>query len=250
MLNYLTILLKRSWSKLKVLLPQVDHVPCSVQGCILPVTFLNPHQSKCQLFVVSYEPPLSFLLWGKTPLFFSMNFWFPQSIHPIRLHLGSAYMPVKSLQSCPTLCDPIVGSPPGSPVPGILQARTLEWVAIPFPNAWKWKVKMKSLSRVWLFTTPWTAAYQAPRPGDFPGQSTGVGCHCLLCVCFLSASKSPNTSQIGNFSKLTSSLNVITHSHPLLSLLIIMIIPAHITYLCSGQASLPFVDEKSKSQRS
>ena len=68
---------------------------------------------------------------------------------------------IKLLQLCPTLCDPIDGSPPGSPVPGILQARTLEWVAISFPNAWKWKVKMKSLSRVWLFTTPWTAAYQA-----------------------------------------------------------------------------------------
>ena len=66
------------------------------------------------------------------------------------------------LQSCPTLCDPIDGSPPGSPIPGILQARTLEWVAISFSNAWKWKVKMKSLSHVWLFATPWTAAYHAP----------------------------------------------------------------------------------------
>ena len=68
----------------------------------------------------------------------------------------------KSLQSCPTLCNPTDGSPPGSPVPGILQARTLEWVAISFFNAWKWKVKVKSLSRVRLFVTPWTAAYQAP----------------------------------------------------------------------------------------
>ena len=68
----------------------------------------------------------------------------------------------ESLQSCLTLCDPIDSSPPGSPVPGILQARTLEWVAISFSNAWKWKVKVKSLSRVWLFKTPWTAAYQAP----------------------------------------------------------------------------------------
>ena len=67
----------------------------------------------------------------------------------------------KSLQSCLTLCDPTDGSPLGSPVPGILQARTLEWVAISFSNAWKWKVKVKSLSRVWLFATPWTAAYQA-----------------------------------------------------------------------------------------
>ena len=67
----------------------------------------------------------------------------------------------KSLQSCPTLCNPIDGSPPGSPIPGILQARTLEWVAI-FFNAWKWKVKVKLLSCVWLWATPWTAAYQAP----------------------------------------------------------------------------------------
>ena len=68
----------------------------------------------------------------------------------------------KSLQSCPTLCDPIDGSPPGSLVPGNLQARTLEWVAISFFNAWKWKVKGKSLSRVRPSATPWTAAFQAP----------------------------------------------------------------------------------------
>ena len=68
----------------------------------------------------------------------------------------------KSLQSCPTLCDPIDSSPPGSPVLGILQSRTLEWVAISFSNAWKWKVKVNSLSYVRLLATPWTAAYQAP----------------------------------------------------------------------------------------
>ena len=81
----------------------------------------------------------------------------------------------KSLQSCPTLCNPIDGSPPGSPVPGILQARTLEWVAISFSNAWKWKVKGKSLSRVRLFTTPWTAAYQAPPPMGFSRQEYWSG---------------------------------------------------------------------------
>ena len=70
----------------------------------------------------------------------------------------------KSLQSCPTLCNPIDGSPPGSAVPGILQARTLEWVAVSFSNAWKWKVKGKSLSHVQLFVTPWTAARQTPPP--------------------------------------------------------------------------------------
>ena len=76
----------------------------------------------------------------------------------------------KSIQSCPTLCDPLDSSPPGSAVPGIFQARTLEWVAISFSNAWKWKVKVKSLSYVWLFATPWTAAHQAPLPMGFSRQ--------------------------------------------------------------------------------
>ena len=69
----------------------------------------------------------------------------------------------KSLQSCPTLCDPIDGSPPGSAVPGILQARTLEWVAFSFSNAWTWKVKVKSLSCDLLLATPWTAATDVPQ---------------------------------------------------------------------------------------
>ena len=76
----------------------------------------------------------------------------------------------KSLQLCPTLCYPIDSSPPGSPVPGILQARTLEWVAISFSNAWKWKVKVKSLSRVRLLATPRTTAYQAPLSIGFSRQ--------------------------------------------------------------------------------
>ena len=81
----------------------------------------------------------------------------------------------KVLQSCPTLLDPIDGSPPGSTVPGILQARTLEWVAISFSNAWKWKVKVKSLSHVWLLATPWTAAYQAPLSMRFSRQEYWSG---------------------------------------------------------------------------
>ena len=81
----------------------------------------------------------------------------------------------KSCQSCPTLCDAIDGSPPGSPVPGILQERTLEWVAISFSNAWKWKVKVKSLSRVWLSATPWIVAYQAPPSIGFPRQEYWSG---------------------------------------------------------------------------
>ena len=81
----------------------------------------------------------------------------------------------KLLQPCPTLCNPIDGSPPGSSNPGILQARTLEWVAIYFSNAWKWKVKVKSVSRVRLFTTPWTAAYQAPPSMGFSRQEYWSG---------------------------------------------------------------------------
>ena len=79
----------------------------------------------------------------------------------------------KSLQSCPTLCDPIDSSPPGSPVPGILQARTLEWVAISFSNAWKWKVKPLSCAQ--LIVTPWTAAYQAPPSMGFSRQEYWSG---------------------------------------------------------------------------
>ena len=81
----------------------------------------------------------------------------------------------KPLQSCPTLCDPIDGSPPGSSVHGILQARTLEWVAISFSSAWKWKVKMKSFSRVRLLATPWTAAHQAPLSMGFSRQEYWSG---------------------------------------------------------------------------
>ena len=81
----------------------------------------------------------------------------------------------KSLQSCSTLCNPMDGSPPGSPVPGILQARTLEWVAISFSNTWKWKVKVKSLSRVRLLATPWSAAHQAPLSMGFSRQEYWSG---------------------------------------------------------------------------
>ena len=81
----------------------------------------------------------------------------------------------KSLQSCPILYDPIDGSPPGSPIPGILQARILEWVATSFSNAWKWKMKGKLLSHVWLFTTPWTVAYQAPLSLGFSRQEYWSG---------------------------------------------------------------------------
>ena len=91
------------------------------------------------------------------------------------LTFAAAATAAKSLQSCPTLCDPIEGSPPGFPIPGILQERTLEWVATSFSNAWKWKVKVKSLSRVRLLATPWTAAYQAPPSMGFSRQKYWSG---------------------------------------------------------------------------
>ena len=88
---------------------------------------------------------------------------------------SAAAAAAKSLQLCPTLCNPIDGSPPGSPIPGILQARILEGVAISFSNAWKWKVKVKPLSPVWLFATPWRAAYQAPSSMGFSRQEYWSG---------------------------------------------------------------------------
>ena len=93
----------------------------------------------------------------------------------LQVHYDPAAAAAESLQSCPPLCDPADGSPPGSPVPGILQARTLEWVAISFSNAWKWKVKVKSLSRVRLFVTPRTAAHQAPPSTGFSRQEHWSG---------------------------------------------------------------------------
>ena len=87
----------------------------------------------------------------------------------------SAAATAKSLQLCPTLCNPIDGSPPGSTFPGILQVRTLEWVASSFSNAWKWKVKVKSLNRVRLLATPWTADYQASQSKGFSWQEYWSG---------------------------------------------------------------------------
>ena len=118
-------------------------------------------------------------------------FSFKQSFSKVFLYL--MFLPVfllctpptaKSLQSCPTLCDPIDGSPPGSPVHRTLQARTLEWVAISFSNAWKWKVKVKALSHVRLLAIPWTAAYQAPPSMGFSRQEywSGVPLPSPLCT--------------------------------------------------------------------
>ena len=111
----------------------------------IPVDLLDPG--------IEPVPPMSPALAGG--FFTTVPPGKPEISWALKLAVAAA---AKSLQLCPTLCDLIDGSPPGSPVPGILQARTLEWVAISFSNAWKWKVKVKSLSRVWLFVTPWTAA--------------------------------------------------------------------------------------------
>ena len=110
------------------------------------------------------------------------------------LHAAAA---AKSLQSCPTLCDPIDGSPPGSSVHGILQARTLEWVAISSSNAWKWKVKVKSLSRVWLLATPGTAAYQATLSMGFSRQEywSGVPLPSPICCIYIKECMQHNTQE-------------------------------------------------------
>ena len=97
------------------------------------------------------------------------------SLSPWIMYVFTAAAAAKSCQSCLTLCDPTDTSPPGSPVPGILQAKTLEWVAISFSNVWKWKVKVKSLSRVQLFLTPCTIAHQAPPPMGFSRQENWSG---------------------------------------------------------------------------
>ena len=115
-----------------------------------------------------------FLSMKLTPRFNTIS-WNSSKV-TIKLQTSRPYAAAaKSLQLCLTLCDPIDSSPPGSPVPGILQARTLEWVAISFPKAWEWKVKVKSLSRVWLLATPWTVAHQAPPSMGFSRQAYWSG---------------------------------------------------------------------------
>ena len=117
-----------------------------------------------------------------------------QTVH----FLMAAAADAKLLQSCPTLCDPTDGSPWGSPVPGFLQARTLEWVAISFSNAWQWKAKMKSLSRFRPSANPWNAAYQVPLSMGFSRQEywSGVPIHvsqrvCNICFMHRAPWKSP-----------------------------------------------------------
>ena len=112
-------------------------------------------------------PVVGLLLW---PQAWSSSSWPPSLASSSGAVWISAAAAAKSLQSCPTLCDPIDSSPPGSAVPGILQARTLEWVAISFSDAWMWKVNVKWLSRVRLLATPWTGANQVPPSMGFSRQ--------------------------------------------------------------------------------
>ena len=110
---------------------------------------------------------------GKTK---ALTIWtFVGKVMSLLFNMLSAAAAAKSLQSCLTLCDPTDSSPPGSTIPGILYARTLEWVAISFSNAWKWIVKMKSLSRVRFFVIPWTVVYQAPQSMVFSSQEYWSG---------------------------------------------------------------------------
>ena len=201
--HHLTKPLKEAIPRLKHGPWQSDTLPSSLQA---PIIFLD--WDWCLIIIPICQTGLGFWAWHlilrrtlcewRTPPIFQMrehvetqghmaSNWetqhFNQCICKVTVE-GSkpqwAGAAAKSLQSCLTLCDNIDSSPPGSTIPGILQARTLEWVAISFSNAWKWKVKVKLLSRVWLLVTPWTAAYQAPPSMRFSSKSTGVGCHCLL----------------------------------------------------------------------
>ena len=141
-----------------------------------PVTELKMQQSS--LWQMYYKEWFLKLNLHCFPRSFSTLVFSAQTSRPVawcflfetRPLISYAAAAAKSLQSCPTLCNPIDGSPPGCPVSGILQARTLEWVVISFSKAWKWKVKVKSLSCVLLLTTPRTAAYQAPPSTGFSRQ--------------------------------------------------------------------------------
>ena len=149
-------------------------IKCQIYWCHILFflkSTMSSHFSKYE--VHSYLPQSHCNIYVLLCLISSLYFSFPKLELPSLSWKKNAVKhaaAAKSLQSCPTLCDHIDGSPPGSPIPGILQARTLEWVAISFSNAWKWKVKGKSLSHVRLFTTPCTAAYQAPPPMGFSRQ--------------------------------------------------------------------------------
>ena len=153
-------------SPLKWILRKLNSEP----QCVLSISFspicklIKEHICKDQL--LHWQIIFFYLIFKITDDYFVAGMAF---------HAISSAAAAKSLQSCPTLCDPIDSSPPGSPVPGILQARTLEWVAISSSSVWKWKVKVKSLSCVRLVGSPWTAAHQAPPSMGFSRQEYWSG---------------------------------------------------------------------------
>ena len=142
---------------------------------LVPLPFLNPAwTSGSSLF--TYCSSLAWRVLTITLLAYEIELGSPAlQVDSLAAEQTAAAAAAKSPQSCLTLCDPIDGGPPDSPVPGILQARTLEWVAISFSSAWKGKVKVKLLSRVRLFMTPWSAAYQAPLSMGFSRQEYWSG---------------------------------------------------------------------------
>ena len=144
--------------------------------------------------------------------FLYMNHIYAESCLLILYIPAAAPAAAKSLQSCPTLCNPTDGSPPGSPVPGVLQARTLEWVAISFSNAWKWKVKVKSLSYLNVNTTQKTSRFTDVEPEAQKGRVPGCGAWRWSCphacgpVLTLWLQEQPGGGG--------TSRSTLTHSHP------------------------------------
>ena len=143
----------------------------------IPHSLLHRCQNRFSIYRLSVPSFISFYLFfyfgcTRSPLWCGGSFTAVCDFSLVAVHAAAA---AKSWQSCPTLCYPVDSSPPGSPIPGILQARTLELVAISFSNEWKWKVKVKSLSRVWLVVTPWTVAYQDPPSMGFSRQEYWSG---------------------------------------------------------------------------
>ena len=162
----------------KVILPVPDSATHTRIHTVFTSMYTHVHMSICihilRVAVCVYVEVFTSVYPTPSGLFWRKEIWKECISRATNVHTAAAAA-AKSLQSCPTLCDPIDISPPGSAVPGILQATTLEWVAISFSNAWKWKEKVKSLSRVWLFTTPWTAAHQAPPSIGFSRQEYWSG---------------------------------------------------------------------------
>ena len=155
------------------------HTPQMRNGALSCAPKMQPFLRTCSLTshcVLASVPRGRSQLVQRMDLYFLI--WEEMAPQPKKLRkLAAAANAAKSLQSCPTLCNSRDGSPPGSPVPGILQARTLEWVTISFSNAWKWKVKVKSLTRVQLFFNPMDCSLSGSSiHGIF---QAGVGCHCL-----------------------------------------------------------------------